>query len=182
MYCVYLTVYRGNLLPPFYIGSTSIEKINDGYHGSVASIRYSKIWVSEIKNNKYLFKTNIISKHNTRQEALDKELFLQESLNVVHNELYSNLSLARKNGFFGRDVKGINNPMYGKDRSINHPKGMLGKKHSKETKDLFSKTRKGTRIGNNHPMFGKTWNEEQRKERSIKMTGIKRGSYKKKTA
>jgi hypothetical protein len=37
MYCVYLTIYKGNNLPPFYIGSTSIDKIDGGYHGSVMS-------------------------------------------------------------------------------------------------------------------------------------------------
>ena len=32
MYCVYLTIYTGNKLPPFYIGSTSLKKINKGYN------------------------------------------------------------------------------------------------------------------------------------------------------
>ena len=31
MYCVYLTIYRGNKLPPFYIGYSSINKIKAGY-------------------------------------------------------------------------------------------------------------------------------------------------------
>ncbi len=30
MYCVYLTTYSGDKLPPYYIGSTSIAKISNG--------------------------------------------------------------------------------------------------------------------------------------------------------
>lgn len=36
-YVVYLTMYKGTKLPKWYIGSTNINKINKGYHGSVAS-------------------------------------------------------------------------------------------------------------------------------------------------
>ena len=36
------------------------------------------------------------------------------------------------------------NGMYGWKWGDNHPKGMLGKTHSKETKDNWSKTRKGS--------------------------------------
>jgi hypothetical protein len=35
IYCVYLTCYRGNKLPPFYIGYSTIEKVKDGYKGTV---------------------------------------------------------------------------------------------------------------------------------------------------
>jgi hypothetical protein len=35
------------------------------------------------------------------------------------------------------------NGMYGRKWGDNHPKGMLGKTHSKETKENWSKTRKG---------------------------------------
>jgi hypothetical protein len=101
MFCVYLTSYKGNKLPPFYIGSSSIIKIETGYHGSVTSKRYKKVWNYEIKNNPHLFKTIIISKHDTRKQALEKEMKLQESLNVVHSPMYINRSLAKPNGFFG---------------------------------------------------------------------------------
>jgi hypothetical protein len=69
MYCVYLTIYKGNKLPPFYIGSTSIEKIYKNYKGSVESKKYGKIWKNEIKNCSDLFCVKIISVHNTREEA-----------------------------------------------------------------------------------------------------------------
>ena len=96
IYCTYLTTYRGNKLPPFYIGSTSIDKINRGYHGSVRSKQYREIWEEELKMNNHLFKTIIISTHNTRIEALDKEAFLQKSLNSSNNLMYINKSIARR--------------------------------------------------------------------------------------
>jgi hypothetical protein len=90
IYCTYLTLYSGNKLPPFYIGHTSIQKVENGYHGSVASQLYKPIWDIEQKENPQLFKTVIISKHPTRKEAIDKELKLQTKLNVVKNPLYTN--------------------------------------------------------------------------------------------
>lgn len=113
MYVTYLTIYSGNKLPPFYIGSSSEEKVlNKKYHGSVESKKYKPIWNSEIKDNPHLFKTLVITKHNTREEATEKELFFQIKLGVVKSPLYINLSTARPNGFFGMDVSGKNNPMY----------------------------------------------------------------------
>ena len=101
IYVTYLTVYSGNKLPPFYIGSSSLTNVNNGYRGSVTSKKYGITWKEEIKNNPQLFKTIIISKHNTRQEALDKEFVLQTKLNVVMSPMYINLSFATKKGFFG---------------------------------------------------------------------------------
>ena len=48
IYCTYLTIYSGNKLPTFYIGSTSVEKIEQGYRGSVSSKRYQSIWEKEL--------------------------------------------------------------------------------------------------------------------------------------
>lgn len=102
IYCTYLTIYKGNKLPPFYIGSTIVDKINKNYHGSVSSREYKKIWKSEIKSNPHLFKTIILTKHKLQKESILKELHFQIKLNVVKSSLYINLSYARPNGFFGR--------------------------------------------------------------------------------
>ena len=107
IYCTYLTVYCGNKLPTFYIGSTTENKINSGYRGTVTSKKYKQIWKKELKQNPNLFKTFIISKHKTRKECLEKELFFQRKLSVVRSELYINLSYAQPNGFFGMDTTGI---------------------------------------------------------------------------
>ena len=60
MYCVYLTTYKGNKLPPFYIGSTQVVQVERGYHGSVRSKKYEMMWKSELINNPHLFKTGFI--------------------------------------------------------------------------------------------------------------------------
>lgn len=116
-YCTYLTTYRGNKLPPFYIGSTSIERINNGYRGSVESKSYKQIWIDEIKNNPHLFRTIILTSHNTRKEATEKEFQFQLKLLVHRNSLYINKSIGgiyfdpELNKRFGKD-----NPAFGKKR------------------------------------------------------------------
>lgn len=172
MYCVYLTIYKGNKLPPFYIGSTKTINIENHYRGSVASKKYIKIWEDEIKNNPDLFKTIIITRHSSREEAIEKELYLQNKLNVVKSPLYINLSLARPNGFFGRSVEGSNNPMFGKSRT--GEKHNNGENISKSLKEFY-KTEKGknmakTRfVGEKNGMYGKKQTEEWKQNKS-KMT------------
>lgn len=178
MFCVYWTYYSGNLLPKFYIGSSSISKIQKGYKGSVKSKLYHSIWKSEIKNNPHLFSVFVIKYFSTRIEALEFELQLQIIYDVVKNPNFINQSLATVNGFFGRtvprehhpmfgkkhsqqskmlisknhhDVRGSNNPMFGKPST----RGMLNKKHSDETKAKM-KLNQWDRSGSNNPMAGIT--------------------------
>jgi hypothetical protein len=94
IYVVYLTAYSGNLLPPFYIGSTSMGKIHAGYNGSVTSIAYGSIWKNERKDHRHLFRTVIISEHDSRQAALDAERRLHEMLDVVNSPLFINQAIA----------------------------------------------------------------------------------------
>ena len=128
MYAVYLTIYYGDKLPPFYIGSSSIKKIENGYCGSVRSKKYKTLFNDEIKNNKWLFEVIIISTHNTRSEAIDFELELQKSFDVVKSNDFFNEAFASINGMFGRDVSGSNNPMFGKN-------------HTEKTKKILSDKR-----------------------------------------
>lgn len=93
-YCVYITFYSGNKLPPFYIGSSSVEKINNGYSGSVGSKNYSELWKSEILNNRNAFKTKIISYCNDRSNAYLREKDIHLKLSVHKNSLYVNKSVA----------------------------------------------------------------------------------------
>ena len=78
IYCVYLTHYSGDILPPYYVGSSSFKSLQNGYKGSVGSKKYKTIWDQEIKNNPHLFKTIILSFHNTRVGALKEELRFQK--------------------------------------------------------------------------------------------------------
>lgn len=120
-YCTYLTIYSGNKLPPFYIGSSSIDRINKGYRGSVLSKIYKETWKNELRANPHLFKTRIITTHNDRREATIKENSLQKSLNVVKNSLYINRAYAQIEGSHGTPTGptcygrvGVRHPMYGK--------------------------------------------------------------------
>lgn len=109
-YCTYLTIYLGSKLPMFYIGSSTIKKINAGYRGSVKSKKYKQIWKQELKDNPHLFKTEIIKEYYSRKMALYREKKLQKQLNVVKSSLYINMSIAAPNGFFG--MGGENHPLY----------------------------------------------------------------------
>jgi hypothetical protein len=109
----------------FYIGSSSIKKVENGYFGSVSSKKYKNIFLKEKKNNPSLFKIRIISIHKTRKDALIKENSLQKQLNVVSSPMYINQSYATE---FGMPNVGQNN-------------GFYGKKHTKQTKSKLSKPR-----------------------------------------
>lgn len=94
IYCTYLTIYRGNKLPPFYIGYSSVNKVMNGYHGSVKSRKYKNIWENELKESPQLFYTRILSEHDTIGEAKAKETKLQKYVNAHKNPLYINRNIA----------------------------------------------------------------------------------------
>lgn len=118
IYCVYITTYHGNLMPSYYIGSSKVCKVESGYRGSVRSKKWRHIWESELTNNPSLFETKILSYHETRQDALSEELRIQLLNEVVKSHEWINESYARLNGYFGRDVSGSANPMYGKGNNV----------------------------------------------------------------
>jgi hypothetical protein len=118
MYVVYLVKYKGEKLPPYYVGSTNLKKIENGYRGSIKSKKYKKIFKEELKKSPELFEYEILSEHKTRKEALKYELNKQIELDVVKSNEYFNESLASVDGMFGRDVSGELNPMFGKTNEI----------------------------------------------------------------
>lgn len=152
-FCTYITFYHGSKMPPFYIGSSSVDRVSKGYHGSVTSKTYSAIWKEELQNNPNLFKTRIIRRYSTREEALAREKNLQEKLSVVRSSLYINLSTASKNGFFGMP--------------------MAGRKHSAETCEILSVINLGkkatdkTKAKMSASHSGKPKSEEHRKNIKI---------------
>ena len=130
-FVVYLTSYRGNKLPQFYIGSTSLHKIHTGYNGSVSSKQYKEIFRKERIQNKHLFSTKIIAGFDDRISAQLCEKRLQEKLNVVKSPLYMNKSIAKDFGWFGMDVSGELSPVYGKRWNL-----------TQESKDNISRAQK----------------------------------------
>lgn len=95
-YCIYLTIYLGDKLPPFYIGSTSIDKINKGYHGSVTSAKFKNIWQSELKYNRHLFHTFIIPTEPVESiiHKLELEAKWQLAFDVVASDMFINQRIA----------------------------------------------------------------------------------------
>lgn len=163
MYCVYFTIYFGNLLPKRYIGSSKIDRVNKGYNGSISSKRFAQIYRDEQKRNKKLFKTRVLSIHKTDKEAREKELELQIKYDVLNDERYMNESYAKINGFFGRNVSGELNPMYGKVHPSKNKKinsGNVGEKNP-----MYGKR------GSDHPAYGYKRSEETNRKTSEKLKG-----------
>lgn len=156
-FCVYITVICDVTLklPTFYIGSTSIEKINNAYHGSVKSRKYRDLWKNFIKENPDNITTHILSYHETRKEALEAEAQLQRAYNVVKHTSFVNQSIACQNGFFGIANSGADNPTFGRKHTdktkVKMSIAKLGKtpwnKNNTtpdEVKEKISNSKKGT--------------------------------------
>lgn len=94
MFCTYLTLYSGSKLPPFYIGSSSVKRVNKGYRGSIRSQIYKSIWEIEIKENPHLFKTKILKTYPTREAAFYAEIKLHNIFDVAKNPMYLNMGKA----------------------------------------------------------------------------------------
>lgn len=155
MFCTYVTFYKGNKLPPFYIGYTKVSNVQKGYHGSVSSKMYKDTWLEEIKNNIHLFETRILSIHEKAKDALEKEKFFQKKMNVIKNPLYMNQAIGFYSDNTGRKFSEESKKKIG-DKHRGKKKGPLskevkakisaslkGRKKSEEIKSLISKTLKG---------------------------------------
>ncbi len=170
IYCTYLTTYSGDKLPPLYIGSTSIEKINDRYHGSVVSKKYREIWITELKENPHLFETRILTTHETREEALEEEVRYQIEHDVVRSPEYINMSIARKKFLFVDH----NDPEYRKKMSESQKKLYENPEHRKKNSESKKKLYENGFI---NPMFGKSHTRETKFKMSLEKVGSKNGSY-----
>lgn len=172
-YVTYLVTYVGDKLPKYYIGSTSEDKVNSGkYFGSVASLKYKNIFKEEKKNNPDLFSIEILSTHSTREEAIEKELELQIKYNVVKSIDYMNESLAKVNGFFGRDTSGENHPKFGDKLSEETKKkisdALTGRIESEETR----KKKSLSKLGDKNSFYGRKHSEETKDKISESKKGI----------
>lgn len=185
-FCVYLTKYTGDLLPQKYIGSTSVEKITNRYHGSVSSKKYSKIWNKELKDNPQLFKTEIISYHETREEAYNEEYRLLIENDVKKSSDYINMSITRgipthkgetlSDEHKEKISKSVSTSMTQEVRD-NISKALAGRERPYKVRDNISKGLKGKPKSAEHiaNMKGKIITEETRSKQSIAHTGKKLG-------
>ena len=115
-FCVYLTIYKGHKMPPFYIGSSSVSKVREGYRGSVSSKKWKTIFREELKNNPSLFDTHILITTSTRRFAMKIERHLHIINDVIISPFFINEAINTKNGMFGRDVSGVLHPLFGRAR------------------------------------------------------------------
>lgn len=159
IYCVYATTYSGPKMPILYIGSSTVEKVKNGYHGSVSSKKWGKIWKQELKEHPEYFLTHILMCYSTRKEALRFELECQKEIDAVNNPACINESYAQIDGFFGRDVSGENNPMFGLTKENSEIVKQKSEKISILKKKLYEE------FPEKHPNFGKPgWNAGLTKE------------------
>lgn len=159
-------------MPLWYIGSTSVDNIKTGYHGTVKSKKYKDIWNQELKEHPELFKTDIIHTFENRRDALEEEYALQVACDVVKSSNYINESFAKKNGYFGRSVFGKDNHSFG----IKHSAERIERNRlSHIGKTLPNKTLEKIR-GKNHWAYGKKGTEHPRfgKKESEEITNKKR--------
>jgi hypothetical protein len=155
-HCVYLTVYSGDILPPFYIGSSYVESVLSGYHGTVKSKKYRTIWREEIRSKPHLFQTIIISRHETQQDAREQEYQLQKFFDVVRNPLFINLAYANlKFGASGKDHYLFNKELPAATKA----KISLAKK-GKKMPDYAVEAMRIRNSGSGNSMFGKQHSDE----------------------
>jgi len=133
VYCTYLTVYRGNKMPPFYIGYARKSRLDKGYRGSVSSKQYKEIWKTELAQNPHLFRTFVIGQHATKDEAIKRERYFHLRLNVL-GDMYINQSITTDTFFVA-------------NRTQEHTKAIIesrrGYKHSNDTKAKISSSKTG---------------------------------------
>lgn len=209
MYCVYLTTYSGNKLPPFYIGYTTIRNIERGYRGSVSSKLWKDIWKQELLAHPELFKTQVICTSEDHKSIQAKEAKLQRSLNVIHNPLYVNRSMwpiisTKGYKFTEEHKRKLSEQRRGKKMSEEGRKKIAEAQRRPETRAKMSAALKGRKKTPEHVAkvaaagVGRVWSEESRMKMSqskrgkkqspeVKekirqaLLGKKRGSYKKKS-
>lgn len=169
-------------MPRRYIGSTNCRKIETGYRGSVSSKSWKEIFNKELQENPQLFKTRILQKFDTRDAALNAEYDLHIRYDVVKSDKYINMANCRPNGFFGRDVSGKSNPMYGKSRT--GEKHLGGENISAALTQLYASERgrlisekQSMRLKEHNPWKGQHHTEETKQHMSDMRRGENNGMY-----
>ncbi len=189
-YCVYLTIYGGKLLPPFYIGSTYIDNIiKNNYHGSVASKKYKKIYEQELNDNPDKFRTIILRSTVTRRMASRVEYYIQRKNKVVRNNFFFNVSYAIVSDFYSwnEGIRGNDYLAFFSEEGLKNSKKSWKNKNEVMARD----TRTGECLTVSKEDFGKydyyvghtkgsKQSQESNKKRKDTLTGQKRTTEQKK--
>jgi hypothetical protein len=158
---LYLTVYTGNKLPPFYIGySYNVKERN--YYGSPSSKLYKDIFIKERKENPDKFKIFILKEFgNDIHAAKEYETYLQKTFKVDKNPLY-----------FNRCIQGVN---YHSVPCNEENKRKLSKMYkNKSYEEIYGKDRAKTEAKKRSDSNkGKIRSNEYKKKMSLSKTGYK---------
>ncbi len=145
----YHYVYRitNTILNKHYYGVRS-SKIEPNYDLGVKYFSSStdKNFVSEQKENKFMFKYKIIKQFNTRKEANQLEIKLHLKFNVGVNESFYNKAIHTSSGF-NREGAITSEETKSKIRDSN-----IGKKRTEETKQNISNSKKGRILSEEHKL------------------------------
>ena len=166
-FCVYLTIYSGKQLPPFYIGSGTTKNIlkhNSPYRGSVGSKKYKHIWKDELSSNPTLFKTKIIKQFDDRTSAYNYEKIIQQKLNADLNPLYVNKTIANT----GFDFSGYTHTLEARTKMSAAKKGRPSPKKGVTTKPTSEETKIKLSIANKGII--------RSEETKLKMSAAKKGT------
>jgi ribosomal protein L37AE/L43A len=161
-------------LPKFYIGSTSIEKVRSNkYFGSIKSKRWKSIFEKELKDNITAFSIQILSLHENRTDALEKENLIQHELNVVNSMEYFNEAYASPRGFFGRGcVTEIQKQKASERIKLMNQKKIPGRKPGNNKSGKHQNN-----TGSKNPMFGKRHTELAKKQNSESVKNNRKNKF-----
>lgn len=161
-YCTYITCYRGNKLPPYYIGySTTHKVLYKKYRGTVSSKKYQLIWKEELLNNPHLFKTYILTTHDSQREAIQKEAYFQMYQYVYKNPMFINRAIGNK--FIAKDV-------VSKETRAKQSRAAKGRKHSEESKIKMSLTQSNRSLEHRKKLGKSTKNRKISEQTRRKMS------------
>jgi group I intron endonuclease len=179
------TVYmhKNKINGKMYIGITSrTPAIRWGNNGSQYTFTRNPYFHNAIKKYGWdNFEHIILFEKLTEQEAKSKE---KELIAEYHTCIYDNNPVGYNMTFGGEGLLGhVANEETRRKMSESH-KGKLnsfyGKHHTNETKQKFSKDRKGKNLGESNPFYGKSHSEETKKklsEQASTRTGDKNPNY-----
>ncbi len=161
MYVTYLTTYKGNMLPMFYIGSTSLKKITSGkYFGSPRSKKWKDKFYRELKSHPHLFSVEILSYHTTHIEAIEREFQLQIERDAVNSEDYMNEAYASKSFNHGKP-------------HTEETKKKIGESNSVSLKSFYENGGEPTRLyGKDNPQFQTVWMNNGKENRRVKKEDV----------
>ena len=168
----------------YYLGMHSTNNLNDDYLGSG-----KRLWYEIRKYGKENFKTEILNYYNTREELQSKEKEIITLQEIAKKECM-NLKIGGIGGFppnakvafkeklkdpvykaeFIKKCKCIETLRKAREEGKIVKNTFLGKKHSEETKQKMSETKKGKGKEKSNSQYNTMWITNGKENKKIKIT------------